>query len=272
MNGYDYTNQDTWCGSENTRQNPYTNDSYDFECYNNCSYNDGFYDSGYYNDDPYEPCDNGWGWTDDSVQNHYYESPYSSETQESLDESSDNNKWDQMRDMQEDNSKRLLNIQKKLEELMEQLNQPPPPGNLSDTTQVEEVSFLCHDEFLDKKVHEPTPTEVDMVVEDYVSFDDKDTEGIIESKEVVIESEKSQIALYEPVTPKVGEGFVEDNTTPDPTDLKAHEKQLLFVINPKFQFVSNNQLSLLIVLYWQLYIPKIIVGAVLLMCYLKTKK
>ena len=117
-----------------------------------------------------------------------------------------------MRDMQEDNSKRLLIIQKKLDELMEQLNQPPPPGNLSDTTQVEEVSFLCHDEFLDNKVHEPTPPELDMVVEDYVYLDDKDSESVFEIKEVVTDLENSNENLHDLETPKVGEGFVEANT------------------------------------------------------------
>ena len=158
---YDYRDHDRW-RSENQGQYHYDNNLYDNGCYYDECYVDNSYET--YDNGYYESCENDCGWIDYSAQNHYYEPPYSSETQGSLNESSDGYTWEQMRDMQEDNSRRLLNMQEKLDELIQHFNLSPPPEDLIDTMEVSEVSSLSSDELCDNKVHEPTLPEVEMVV------------------------------------------------------------------------------------------------------------
>ncbi|CAI9293385.1 unnamed protein product [Lactuca saligna] len=98
---------------------------------------------------------------------------------------------------------------------MEHLKQQPL-GKPSDTTQVNEVSFLCNDNI----VHNTTPLELKVVVEDDVPLNDNDTKRMFQIKEVVIELEKSKEELNELEDSKVGEGFVEANTTPTQQILK----------------------------------------------------
>ena len=232
--------------------------------------------------------DNDWQWTDNSGQNQYQESPsferqenqyqeapYYSENHDSLDEYSSADKSDEMLDMMKI-SFEMQECNQKLDKLLELLNQQPS-DNTTDTTQLEEVSFLYHDEPFDNKEHEPTPPLVEVVMKDYVSWDNTDSESDYENNEVVtdlenfnetfhdlssdelsdtkmheptqpelevvvevdvplndkrpeneeveIGLEKNEINLNEPIRPKVGEGSVEANTNPDPTELKACEKQ-----------------------------------------------
>ena len=233
---YDYRDQDRWM-SENPEQNYYTNYSYDDGCY----YDECYVDNSY---DQYESYDNGYyvsydndGWCNNSsVQNQYYESQPSSENQERSDLS---DMWDEMlenakkiKEQEEKTDQALLNMQKRLDSISKHLNQQPL-YNPSDTTQVNEVSSLSSDDFYDNEVHEPTPLEVEMVVEDCVSLDDKDTESVFESEEVIIDLKESNEKLHDLVITKVGEEFVEVNATPNPTDFKAHKDQPLFVIETK---------------------------------------
>ncbi|CAI9265513.1 unnamed protein product [Lactuca saligna] len=113
---------------------------------------------------------------------------------------------------EEDSSKSISTIEKQLECISKQLNQQPS-DNLSDTTQVSEVTFLSSDNI----VHKPTSPKIKVVVKDYVLLDDKDTKMIFEIKEVVVELEKSNVEFHDLETSKVGEGSVEANTTPYPT-------------------------------------------------------
>ena len=236
MDEYDHMNQDMWWRSETSRQNPHTNYSYD----------DGFYSNECYEDDQYESYDNGYyvsydndGWCNNSsVQNQYYESQPSSENQERSDLS---DMWDEMlenakkiKEQQEKTDQALLNMQKRLDSISKHLNQPPPE-NHSDTTEVSEVSFPCPNGFIDNQVHEPTPSEVEMVVEDCVSLDVQDSEVVCEIEEVVNDFENCNESLHDLEISKVGEGFVEVNTTPIPMDLKAneHEKEPLVVVKSK---------------------------------------
>ena len=222
MDNYNFMNHDIW-GNENPRQYPIINKSYDY----------GYYDNGYYNDDPYEPCNNNWQWTDNSCQNQYQESPYFSENLESQDEYSIDDNANQMLDMMKI-SFELQECNNKLEELLEQLNQQPS-DNISDTTQLEEVSFLCHDEPFDNKEHEPTPPEpeLEVVVEDDVPLNDNRPKN----EEVEVSLENNQSDLYEPIIPKVGEGLVEVNTTSSPTTLSKPDAQLSVVIDLKRLFI-----------------------------------
>ncbi|CAI9284552.1 unnamed protein product [Lactuca saligna] len=207
-----YINQDIWWGSENWSEYQYNKDQYNEYC----------------NNDPYN--DDCW-WTGDSAQNQHHESLYFSKDQES-DESSFSKKLDQMLYMlneifikEEDNSKSISAIEKQLEHIAEKLNEQPS-DNISDTTQVNEVSFLCNENV----VHNPTPPKLEVVVEDDVPLNDNDTQRMFEIKEAVIEFEKSNEEFHELEESKVGEGFVEANTTPYPTILKKPEIQLLVVI------------------------------------------
>ena len=183
MDNYNFINQDTWWRSETSRQNPQTNYSYEEE----------FYDNECYDDDLCESYDNGYWWTDNSTENQYQESPPFSEYQESPDEYSFDDKLDQMLDMIEKSCQlqeiSLSNIQKSVEYITEQLNQQPT-DNISDTTHENEVSFLSSNELYDTKMHKPIPPELEVVVEDYVSLNDKKTEKRLENEEVEIGSEK----------------------------------------------------------------------------------
>ena len=220
---------------EYPRQYPIINESYDYD------YND----SGYYNDDPYEPCNKDWQWTDNSDQNQYQEppffsdnqyqeSPYFSENLESQDKFSFDDKLDQMLDTikisYEQQIESLANMQRSLEYISEQLNQPPS-DNISDTTHENDVSFLFSDNLSDTKMHEPTPPEpeLEVVVEDDVPLNDTRPEN----EEVEIGLERNQINLNEPITPKVGEGFVEVYTTSSPTTLSKPNAEPFVVTDVK---------------------------------------
>ena len=219
-------NQDMWWKSENHESNHYINNSYD----------DEFYDNGCDYGDPYESYENDWQWTDNSIQNQYQESPYFLENQERSDEYSFDDKLGQMLDMMEKScrmqEKSLSNIQKSIEYISEQLNQQPS-DNISDTILENEVSFLSSDELSDIIVHKPTLPELEVVVEDYVSLNDKKTEKSVENKEVEIGSEKNEINWIEPIIPKVGEGLVDLNTTYSPTTLSKLDARPSIVIDFK---------------------------------------
>ena len=202
MEEYIYINQDMWWGSGNPGQDQYNNDPY------NQSYNDYPYD------------DDCW-WTDESTQNQHHEPYYFPDDQES-EKSSFSKKLDQMLDMlnetfnkEEDNSKSISAIEDQLERITEQLKQQPP-GKPSDTTQVNEVSFLCNDNI----VHNPTPPKLEVVMEDDVPLNDNYSQRMFEIKEAVIEFEKSNEEFHELEESKVGEGFVKANTTLCPIILK----------------------------------------------------
>ena len=81
----------------------------------------------------------------------------------------------------------------------------------------EEIVVDEHEE--ENKVYEPTPPEVEVVVEDYISLDNKDAEMEVEIKEAEIELEKPTY-VTESEAPKVGEGSVELNTTLHLTTLR----------------------------------------------------
>jgi hypothetical protein len=230
MDNYNFMNHDIW-GNENPRQYPIINKSYDY----------GYYDNGYYNDDPYEPCnnnwqwtdnsgqnqyqespffsesqyhDNDWQWTDNSCQNQYQESPYFSENLESQDEYSIDDNANQMLDMMKI-SFELQECNNKLEELLEQLNQQPS-DNISDTTQLEEVSFLCHDEPFDNKEHEPTPPLVEVVMKDYVSLDNMDSESDFENNEVVTDLENFNETFHDLSSDELSDTKIHEPTPPEP--------------------------------------------------------
>ncbi|KAL4567285.1 hypothetical protein LXL04_022865 [Taraxacum kok-saghyz] len=99
------------------------------------------------------------------------------------------------------------------------------PENRSDTTHENDVSFPFSNNLLDTKLHEPTPPELELevVVEDYVPLNDT----IPENEEFKINVENN---LYEQIIPNVLEGSIEADTDPDPTELKACEKQELRVL------------------------------------------
>ncbi|KAL4586180.1 hypothetical protein LXL04_010812 [Taraxacum kok-saghyz] len=99
------------------------------------------------------------------------------------------------------------------------------PENRSDTTHENDVSFPFSNNLLDTKLHEPTPPEpeLEVVVEDYVPLNDT----IPENEEFKINVENN---LYEQIIPNVLEGSVEADTDPNPTELKACEKQELRVL------------------------------------------
>ncbi|CAI9294929.1 unnamed protein product [Lactuca saligna] len=129
---------------------------------------------------------------------------------------------------EEDNSKLILEIEDQLERIMEQLKQQPP-GKPSHTTQVNEVSFLCINSIMDN----PTPPELEVVVEDDVPLIDNDTQSMFEIKEVVIELEKYNKALHELEASKVGERFVAANTIPYPTTFKKKTDPQLLLMESK---------------------------------------
>ncbi|KAL4567248.1 hypothetical protein LXL04_022825 [Taraxacum kok-saghyz] len=251
-NGCDYGDQyeshdNGWQWTDNPGQNQYQESPF----FSENQYQDQYQESPFFLENQYqESHDNDWQWTDNSGQNQYQESsfftenqyqesPYFSETQEDSNEHYFNDKWERMCSFTEMCSNQMMdeieksrqlqeislsNIQKSLEYISEQLNQPPP-GNPTDTTQLEEVSFLCHDEPFDNKEHEPTPPLVEVVMKDYVSLDDTDSESDFENKEVLTDLENSNKTFHDLETPNVWEGSVEANTNPDPTELKACEKQ-----------------------------------------------
>ncbi|CAI9291975.1 unnamed protein product [Lactuca saligna] len=129
---------------------------------------------------------------------------------------------------EEDNSKSISAIEKQLEHIAEQLNQQPS-DSISDSTQGNEVSFLCSD----KIVHKSTPPELELVMEDYVSLDDQETESMLESKQAVTELENYNEEFHLLEASKVGEGSVEAGITSYPTTFKKPEPQLLDMMDSK---------------------------------------
>ncbi|CAI9303338.1 unnamed protein product [Lactuca saligna] len=193
MEEYTYRNQDMWWERENSGQYQYYNDIY-YELYNADPYDDDF-----------------WR-TDDSTQSQHHESPYFLEDQES-NESSFSKKLDQMLDMlneifnkEEDNSKSIPVIEKQLEHIAEQLNQQFS-NSLSDTTLVNKETFPCSYKLFNNKVYKLTPPELELVVEDYVSLNNQETESISEIKEVEIELDKYNEDFHELKSPKLGRGL-----------------------------------------------------------------
>ncbi|CAI9300693.1 unnamed protein product [Lactuca saligna] len=133
---------------------------------------------------------------------------------------------------EEENSKSISTLERQIEQIRKKLNQQLS-GNFSDTTQDNKVTILCSDKYFDNRVHNPTPTELEVVVEDYVPLYDNNTERLIEIKEVVIEKEKYNEEFHVSQVTKVGEGFVEANTTSYPKTLKKLEPKLLVMDSKK---------------------------------------
>ena len=223
MEEYTYMNQDMWLGNENPVQYQY--------------YNDPYNDSN--NDDPYDDrYDDDCWWSGNSAQSHHHESSCLLYNQES-DKSSFRKKLDQMLDMlnetfykEDENSKSISTLERQIEQISEKLNQHPP-GNLSYTTQDNEVTILCSDKYFDNKVHNFIPLKLEAVVHNYVPLYDNNTERIIEIKEVVIEKEKYNEEFHVSKVTKVGEASVEANTTHFPTTFKKHQPQLLVMDSKK---------------------------------------
>ncbi|CAI9262893.1 unnamed protein product [Lactuca saligna] len=103
---------------------------------------------------------------------------------------------------EEYNLKSISVIEKQLEHIAEKLNQQFS-DNLSDTTLVNEVTFPCSHKLFDNKVHKLTPPELELVVEDYVSLNDQETESISKIKEVEIELDKYNEDFHELEVSKV---------------------------------------------------------------------
>ncbi|KAL4561063.1 hypothetical protein LXL04_033225 [Taraxacum kok-saghyz] len=180
---------------EYPRQYPIINESYDYD------YND----SGYYQEYQEPPF---------FSDNQYQESSYFSENLESQDEYSIDDNADQMLDMMKI-SFELQECNKKLDELLEQLTQPPS-DNFSDTTQLEEVSFLYHDKPFDDKEHEPTPPLVEVVMKDYVSWDNTNSESDFENNEVVTDLENFNETFHNLSSDELSDTKMHEPTPPEP--------------------------------------------------------
>ena len=254
-NGCDYGNQyetqdNDWQWTDNSGQNQYQESSFFPE-----NQESPFFPESQYQ----ETQDNDWQWTDNPGQNQYQESPsfepqenpyqespyysdsldenqespYFSENHDSLDECSSAERLDEMLEMMDMMTKSielqesLANIQRSVEYMSEQLNQPPP-DNISDTTQLEEVSFRCHDEPFNDKEHEPTPPLVEVGMKDYVSLDDTDSESDFENNEVVTDLEKFNEPFHDLETTENRSETTHENDVSFPfsdnlTDTKMHE-------------------------------------------------
>ncbi|KAI3679326.1 hypothetical protein L2E82_51458 [Cichorium intybus] len=193
-------------------------------------------DQGYYDfyspmpqQDPYD--DDWWGSSNSDENQH---DGYFLVNQERSHESSLDKKLDLMMELlkegfkqKENNSKAISILENQLEQMVEQLQQQPSDDH-SDTMQADEVTNLCSDESFDINVHKPTPPDYEVVVEDYVSINEEDIElETINQEKSEFELETSQIIFQELETPKVGEGSVESNTTPNLTNFKQPKKQIL---------------------------------------------
>ena len=77
-------------------------------------------------------------------------------------------------------------------------------------------------------------------MEDYLSLDDNDTKRIVEIKEFVNKVEQTNEEFHDSEAPKVGEGYVEANTTPYLTTLKKHEPQLIDVMEKKYTNTNSH--------------------------------
>ncbi|KAI3502748.1 hypothetical protein L1887_31025 [Cichorium endivia] len=202
----------------------------------------GYYD--FYSPMPQQdPYDDDWWGSNNSDQNHHDGSSYFLENQGRSHESSLDKKLALMMELlkegfkqEENNSKAISILENQLEKIVEQLQQQRSDDH-SDTTQADEVTILCSDESFDINVHKPTPPNYEVVVEDYVSIDEENIELEITNQEKSeFELETSQTIFHEPETPKVGEGSVESNTTPDLANFKEPKKKIFvdtFVLDSK---------------------------------------
>ncbi|KAL4572407.1 hypothetical protein LXL04_019182 [Taraxacum kok-saghyz] len=235
MNDYNYMNHD----------------SYNYEVYSNNSYNNVYYDNEYYNNDPYvELHDNNQWWTDN--QPYYPPTETYSSTMPSLEDivkslaiSSQSFQRETKVDIQnleQQISQITTSVNEMIsqEELTAQTESNPGLEACEITSEIwksydspkvlvyeeeeeesdEEIVVDEHEE--ENKVYEPTPPEVEVVVEDYISLDNKDAEMEVEIKEAEIELEKPTY-VTESEAPKVGEGSVELNTTPPSYNFEKYQ-------------------------------------------------